>query len=106
MSDSDGVVDEIALLLFLLEFALLTVDISSPELASLMTMFILHLSIASSSDPVAWSEEQAWSLTCSSLRLPDDDVEGTRVIPSTPGLGLPKSPVPVVFFLVVLSMVV
>ena len=56
--------------------------------------------------PVVQAEEQAWSATCSPLRLSDDDGEGTREIPSAPGLGPPSSPEPVTFFFfIVLSII-
>ena len=46
-------------------------------------------------EPDACTGEQAWLGTCSLPRSSDDDAEGTRFIPSAPGLGHPTSPVPV-----------
>ena len=90
----------------LLMFALRGGRESSPELTSLMYTSIMVLPFPSCVIPVVWSEEQAWGSTSFPLRLSDDDGEGTRLIPSAPGLGPPSSPEPVTFFcFVVLSII-
>ena len=99
MSESDGVdVDGARLLRLVVGF--LSGDLPQ-ELASLAYISSVPDKLdklAPCLIPVAQKEEQAWSTTCSPLRLPDNDGEGTREIPSSPGLGPPNSPEPVSFF--------
>ena len=108
-SEPDGEVDRMALLFLftLLVFALRGGRESSPELASLKHTSIKVLPFPSFVIPVVWSEEQARGSTCYPLRLSDNGGEGTRLIPSEPGLGPPSSPEPVTFFcFIVLSIII
>ena len=99
--ENGGVVDALVRFLLLTLAPLLVEAASELELPSLMRSGVSAPQLSLLADlvlvPVVLAEEQAWSSACSPRRLSDDDAEGTRCIPSTPGLGPPNSPAPVSF---------
>ena len=99
--ENGGVVDALVRFLLLALAPLLVEAASELELPSLMRSGVSAPQLSLLADlvlvPVVLAEEQAWSSACSPRRLSDDDAEGTRCIPSTPGLGPPNSPAPVSF---------
>ena len=98
--ENGGVVDALVRFLLFALVPLLVGDASELELPSLMRSGVSAPQLPLLTDlvlvPVVFAEEQAWSSACSPRRL-SDDAEGTRCIPSTPGLGPPNSPAPVSF---------
>ena len=90
-----GVVDALVRFLLLALASLVVGAASELELPSLLRSGVSAPQLPLLTDlvlvPVVLAEEQAWSSACSPRRLSDDDAEGSRCIPSTPGLGPPNT---------------